>query len=318
MSQPAIAVDGLTKSFGRVRALDGVSFEVPHRSVFGFLGPNGAGKTTATRILLGLARADGGSARILGEDVLADFQAVAPRIGFVPDVPSFYPWMRAPEFLDFASSLLGLDRRTAAQRSQLLLELVGLKGVDNQIGGYSRGMKQRLGIAQALLNSPEVLILDEPTSALDPLGRHEVLELMSTLRDRATVFFSTHVLSDVERVCDRVAVLDHGRVVAADTTAALRERYGGARQLRIVVDTREDELRAAFEREPWLVELSSEPPSRTREAGYLLTVSDHPAAALRIPAVLAEQRWALRRLEPVEASLEDVFVELVSRPEVRR
>nr|NLD40741.1 ABC transporter ATP-binding protein [Actinomycetales bacterium] len=317
MSEAAIAVEGLTKTFNGTRALDGLTLEVPRGSVFGFLGPNGAGKTTAIRILLGLARADSGNARLLGEDVTVGAHRVAPRLGYLPDVPAFYPWMRAPEALAFAAALFEIDQATARRRAGMLLEMVGLSGVRTAIGGYSRGMKQRLGIAQALVNSPELLVLDEPTSALDPLGRHEVLELISTLGARATVFFSTHVLSDVERVCDRVAVVDHGRVVAADTTAALRQRYGGSEQRRLATNAPEAELRAALAGEAWFLELSVEPPRRGEAPMFLLSVQDPAAAALRIPAVLAAHGWPLERLEPVQASLEDVFVDLVSGTGVR-
>ncbi|MDO5494141.1 MAG: ABC transporter ATP-binding protein [bacterium] len=313
MTTPAIAVDGLVKQYGQTRALDGLSFEVPRGSVFGFLGPNGAGKTTAIRILLGLGHADAGSAQMLGEDVLADPVSVRSRVGFLPDVPTFHSWMRTGEVLDFAASLYGMDAAVARKRAPMLLDLVGLTGVTSQVGGFSRGMKQRLGIAQALLHSPELLILDEPTSALDPVGRHETLELISTLAGRATVFFSTHALGDVERVCDRVAVLDRGRVVASGATSELRQRYGGAQQVRLVTGADEAEVREAFAGEAWLVGVEAEPPSHTREAGILLAVNDPAAAAHRIPAVVAGRGWALRRLEPVEASLEDVFVELVSR-----
>lgn len=313
MSGPAIAVVDLVKTFRETRALDGLTLEVPRGSVFGFLGPNGAGKTTAIRILLGLARADSGSAHILGEDTAAGTSRIADRIGYLPDVPAFYPWMKAGEALAFAASLFRLDARTVHTRTEMLLDLVGLTGVRTPIGGYSRGMTQRLGIAQALINSPELLILDEPTSALDPLGRHEVLELIANLGGRATVFFSTHVLGDVERVCDHVAVVDHGRVVAADTTEILRRRYGGSEQRRLVTNAPEHQLRASCAAEPWFSDLATEPARRGFPEAFLITITDPVAAAVRIPAILAARGWSLDRLEPVEASLEDVFVDLVSR-----
>src|SRR5450756_1465836 len=210
----AIRTTGLTKVFGEKRALDSVDLVVEEGSVFGFLGPNGAGKTTALHMLTGLARPTSGSVQILGHDIASAGNAVRAEIGFLPDVPGFYEWMTAEEFLRFAGGLFGIGRRVLDERLGMLLDLAGLGDVKTKSGGYSRGMRQRLGVAQALINAPKLLLLDEPTSALDPMGRKDVLDMLTTLRGRTTVFFSTHILADVERVCDTVAILDLGRVVA--------------------------------------------------------------------------------------------------------
>lgn len=310
MTAKAIEVTDLVKQFKHHRALDKLSFSVPTGSVFGFLGPNGAGKTTTIRILLGLARADAGSANVLGADALANTQQVAAQVGFLPDVPSFYPWMRASEYLGFCASLFKLDRTTTTRRVGLLLELAGLSGVRIPIGGYSRGMKQRLGVAQAMINAPRLLILDEPTSALDPMGRHEVLSLISALRGRTTVFFSTHILSDVERVCDQVAVLASGRVVAADSTRALRARYGGTQKLRVELAQTRAMFPEALTGEGWLTGST-----RTEDGAWLLDITDLTAAQRRVPQIVAANGWGLRRFEAQEASLEDVFVQLVGQQE---
>jgi ABC-2 type transport system ATP-binding protein len=233
---PAIEIRSLAKVYGTTRALDGVDLAVPEGSVYGFLGPNGAGKTTTLRILAGLARPTSGAARVLGRDVVAATNEVRALIGFLPDVPGFYPWMTAREFLELAGGLFGLTGRVLRERVDALLELAGLQGVDARIGGYSRGMRQRLGVAQALINAPRLLMLDEPTSALDPIGRREVLDMVSTLAGRTTVFFSTHILSDVERVCDRVAILDRGRVVAQAGIDELKTRHGGGHVVLVEVD----------------------------------------------------------------------------------
>src|SRR5581483_2722167 len=169
--------------------------------------------TTMVRILTGLARATEGSVRLLGSPVVAG-RAIPDALGYLPDVPGFYDWMTGSEFIEFAARLFGLTGRALKGRVDNLMQLAGLSGVDTRIGGYSRGMKQRLGIAQALVNAPRLLILDEPTSALDPIGRKDVLDMLASLRGRTTVFFSTHILADVERVCDTVAILDRGCVVA--------------------------------------------------------------------------------------------------------
>jgi len=301
---PAIELAGLTKAFREVRALDGVDLVVPQGSVFGFLGQNGAGKTTTLRILTGLARPTAGTARIFGQDVVRDGGRIRPRIGFLPDVPSFYPWMTAPEYLRFAGALFRIPRPALEERTGALLDLAGLSDVRQRIGGYSRGMKQRLGVAQALINAPDLLMLDEPTSALDPLGRKDVLDMISALAGRTTVFFSSHILSDVERVCDTVAILDKGRLVARAPVAELRAR-GASRSVVVEVGSGAEALAAALAQEPWAASVQRDG-ERLR-----ITVRDPEAAARRIPAAVAEAGLALRRLEPAENALEDVFVELV-------
>jgi ABC-2 type transport system ATP-binding protein len=310
--EAAIELRGLTKRFGDTLALDGVDLVVRPGAVFGFLGRNGAGKTTALRILSGLARPSEGSARILGHDVTRASDVVRARIGFLPDVPGFYPWMTAREYLEFAGRLFGLDAPALDARATALLEMAGLASVNTRVGGFSRGMKQRLGIAQALINAPSLLMLDEPTSALDPIGRREVLEMVASLRGRTTVFFSTHILADVERVCDDVAILERGRVVASAGIAELTAR---ATANRLVVEVEDDgaasAVASALVGRPWLKTL--EPAGRTLRA----TVSDLLVAQREIPAAITAAGVALRRFEIEEASLEDVFVELVGGPEAR-
>ena len=305
----AIELRGLTKRFGDAIALDGVDLVVRPGVVFGFLGRNGAGKTTALRILSGLARPTAGTAHVLGHDVERATDAVRARIGFLPDVPGFYPWMTAREYLEFAGRLFGLDKATLDARATALLEMAGLALVTTRVGGFSRGMKQRLGIAQALINAPSLLMLDEPTSALDPIGRREVLEMVASLRGRTTVFFSTHILADVERVCDAVAILERGRVVASAGVAELTAR---ATANRLIVEV-EDSVAAAavagaLAGRAWLKSIE------TDGRALHLAVSDLPSAQREIPAAIAAAGMALRRFEIGETSLEDVFVELVGGP----
>lgn len=301
----AIELRELAKLYGDVRALDGASLSVPSGSVFGFLGPNGAGKTTALRILTGLASPSSGSARVLGHDVVTATNRVRAMIGYLPDVPGFYPWMTGRELLRFTGRLFGLSGQTLTTRVDALLDLAGLAGVKTRVGGYSRGMKQRLGLAQALINAPSVLLLDEPTSALDPIGRKAVLDMIASLAGRTTVFFSTHILSDVERVCDTVAILHRGKVAAQARIGDLKSRYG---MQRIVVEATPsaESLAAALAGAPWVA--SIERPSEER---LVLAVSDVETAQVEIPAAAAALRVGIRRLESVEVSLEDVFVDLV-------
>ena len=305
----AIELRGLTKRFGDAIALDGVDLVVRPGVVFGFLGRNGAGKTTALRILSGLARPTAGTAHVLGHDVERATDAVRARIGFLPDVPGFYPWMTAHEYLEFAGRLFGLDQATLDARATALLEMAGLASVTTRVGGFSRGMKQRLGIAQALINAPSLLMLDEPTSALDPIGRREVLEMVASLRGRTTVFFSTHILADVERVCDAVAILERGRVVASAGVAELTAR---ATANRLIVELEDSDAAAAvagaLAGRTWLKSIEID------GRALQLAVSDLPSAQREIPAAIAAAGVALRRFEIGETSLEDVFVELVGGP----
>jgi ABC-2 type transport system ATP-binding protein len=301
----AVEIRRLTKVYGHTRALDRVDLRVEEGSIFGFLGPNGAGKTTTLRVLTGLAHPTKGTVRVLGHDVAGADNAVRAEIGFLPDVPGFYEWMTAEEFLRFAGRLFGIGRHVLEDRIGVLLELAGLTDVKTRVGGYSRGMKQRLGVAQALINAPRLLMLDEPTSALDPMGRKEVLDMLQSLRGRTTVFFSTHILADVERICDTVAILDHGRVVVQAPIDELKARYGAEK---VVVEVGEgaDGLAAAIEAEPWASKVE-----RDANGTIEVTVQDAEAAAHAIPEMVAARKLPLHRLEAGEMGLEEVFVQLV-------
>lgn len=301
----AIDIRRLTKVYGHERALDRVDLRVEEGSIFGFLGPNGAGKTTTLRMLTGLARPTKGTVRVFGHDVASADNAVRSEIGFLPDVPGFYEWMTAEEFLRFAGGLFGVERRVLDDRVGVLLELAGLTDVATRIGGYSRGMKQRLGVAQALINAPRLLMLDEPTSALDPMGRKDVLDMLESLRGRTTVFFSTHILGDVERICDTVAILDHGRMVVQAPIDELRARYG-AEKVIVEVDDGAGGLASAMEAAPWSTNVE-----RDAAGVILVTVDDADAAKRAIPAMVAERGLALCRMEAGEMGLEEVFVQLV-------
>lgn len=209
----ALKIENLHKSFGKNTIINGLSMSIPENTIFGFLGKNGAGKTTTMKMILGFLKIDEGSIEVFGEEVSFGKSKTNRFIGYLPDVPEFYGYMTAKEYLNLCGSITGLSKNEIKNKSDELLELVGLKYVNKRISGYSRGMKQRLGIAQALLNSPKLLICDEPTSALDPLGRKEILDIILKIKDSTTVIFSTHILSDVEAICDHVVVLDKGKNV---------------------------------------------------------------------------------------------------------
>ena len=301
----AIRATGLTKAYGEKLALDALDLDVEEGSIFGFLGPNGAGKTTTLRLATGLARPTGGSIHVLGSEVREAGNLVRSQIGFLPDVPSFYGWMTAGEFLGFAGRLFGMSGSALRERTAMLLELAGLDGVESKIGGYSRGMKQRLGIAQALINAPRLLLLDEPTSALDPMGRKDVLDMIVSLRGRTTVFFSTHILGDVERVCDTVAIIDGGRLVTQAPIDELKARYGKEKVL-VEVTEHAEELAKQFGERVWATAVG-----RGMQGSIEITVTDLGAAQHDIPAMVAACGSGLARLEAGEVGLEEVFVGLI-------
>jgi ABC-2 type transport system ATP-binding protein len=307
----AIAVRGLTKRYGDVPALDGIDLEVPAGSVFGFLGPNGAGKTTTLRILTSLANATSGEATILGMPVGNGEPNRRGLIGYLDQDPRFHGWMRGRELLELVGSLYSMRGRELSARIDDTLELVGLEDAGRRaIGGYSGGMRQRLGLAQAILNRPPVLLLDEPVSALDPEGRRDVLEVIRTLGGESTVLFSTHILNDVERVCDRVAILDGGRLVTTGPMDELLSRY--AKPIYAI------EPEAADERE--MADLAA----RLREvegvdavevvgAEVRVASRDDADVGARLLAAVATCGIPVVRFERQRPTLEDVFLQLVGR-----
>jgi len=224
MTNSPLSIQNLSKSFGSSRVLGGLSFDVPEGSIFGFVGVNGAGKTTTMKIILGLLPSDDGEVYVCGEKVFVGATKTNRHIGYVPDVPEFYNYMRPKTYLKLCGEIAGLDTATIEKRTIELMNVVGLSGIDKKIGKFSRGMKQRLGIAQALLHEPKLLICDEPTSALDPIGRKDVLDILKQIKDKTTVFFSTHILSDVERICDRIAIIHNGRIALSSTLAEIQAR----------------------------------------------------------------------------------------------
>lgn len=227
----AIEIVNLTRKFGAFVAVSDISFSVEPGEIFGFLGHNGAGKTTTLRMLLGLTTPTSGSARVLGHDIVGDSLALRRVCGFLPASYALPPDMTAREFLVYVGAMFGMGLRAAGRRADELLsqfELTGFAG--RKLRSYSTGMAQKVGMAQALVNDPRVLLLDEPTSGLDPIGRHELLMLLRRLSAErgVTVLFSSHILSDIETLCKRVAVLHHGRLVACGDVAELRAAHGAA------------------------------------------------------------------------------------------
>lgn len=306
----AISCRMLTKRYGDVLALDRLTLDVPAGSIFGFLGPNGAGKTTALRLLTGLARPTEGGATVAGVDIAAAGVSLRQRTSFLDQSPRYYGWMRGRELLAFVGELFGLRGAPLRERVDEALALTGLTGAANRrVSGYSGGMRQRLGLAQALINKPEVLFLDEPISSLDPAGRHDILAVIAGLRDQATVFMSSHILSDIERVCDSVAIINQGRLIVSSSVADLRERYAQpifTLELEPGQEEGAQRLVAALRAAPWAGEVVREP-----DAGIRVVASDPIRAGHEILPLVAGEGVELQRFERGAPSLEDIFLRLV-------
>jgi ABC-2 type transport system ATP-binding protein len=221
IDSPAISTSDLSKRYGNIEALSGLTMTIPRGAVFGFLGPNGAGKTTAVKLLLGLARPTSGHAEVLAQPIGS--RASRRRVGYLPELFRYQSWLTAREVLLLHCRLAGIDRAAWPREIEDALAVVGLtERGSTRVGTFSKGMQQRLGLGVALLGDPELVLLDEPTSALDPVGRHDVREIIRALKERGmTVFLNSHLLTEVEQVCDRVTIVDHGKVVADGTLAEL-------------------------------------------------------------------------------------------------
>lgn len=306
---PVIEARDLTKRFNKFLALDRLSFTVSPGTVFGFLGPNGAGKTTTIRILAGLSSATNGTATVAGAPAVLNSRDLQTRIGYLPDNPAFYGWMTGKEAMIFAGDLFGLERAETMRRTRELLEAAGLaEAAGRRVEGYSRGMRQRLGLAQALINRPAVAILDEPASGLDPLGRVQVLELLRQLKEQqTTVFMSSHLLDDIERICDEVAIIDKGRLVVQSTIKGLRERYS-APVLELDFETAVPGIVDKLAALNSVVSVES-----VSGGGRVLRVLlDDPSGGRdAVLGAISGYAATLRRYELVQPTLEDVFVRLV-------
>lgn len=310
----AIRCEDLSKHFGKLVALDGLNLSVEQGSVFGFLGPNGAGKTTTLRLLAGITNPTAGRVWVAGQEVSPNSLQLRSRVGFLPESPAFYGWMTGREFLRFTAELYGLDRGAARRRADELLEEVALaEAADRRVRGYSRGMQQRLGLAQALLNRPQVLLLDEPASALDPMGRRDMLEAIRARKGETTVFLSTHILADVERICDQVAIINRGRLIALGLLEELRAQ----RQRSLFeIEFEEDPAPVAgrLAAVPWV--RSSQVVHHNGRPVLHVDAGDLEAAKRELPRLLVDSGLTLLRYELALASLEQIFMDLVNGEEV--
>src|SRR5512133_3797272 len=281
-----ICTEGLSRSFGAVHALKSLDLRVPQKSIFAFLGPNGAGKTTTIKLLLGLIRPTSGSGQIFGMDILHDSVDIRANIGYLPQETRFYEHMTARQTLEYTAKFFYVGPQSAIdKRVNEMIELVGLEGkADRPIKGFSGGERQRLGIAQAEVNYPDLLILDEPAASLDPMGRHDVLAVMEKLRKYTTVFYSTHILEDVQRVSDAVAILDRGKLIAEAPIGELLAGKGGSAVYSLTMRGTPISLSAAQERitsQPWVQSMNAAVFNDQVEDGMItwqVSVTDDDAA----------------------------------------
>ena len=310
----AIVIDALTKRYpGGVLALDALSMSVPAGSVFGLLGPNGAGKTTTLRLLAGLTRATAGGASIAGIEVSPDALDARRGLGYLEQDPRAYAWMTGRDQLRLLGRLHGLDGRTLELAVGDALARVDLEtAADRRTGSYSGGMRQRLGIAGALVHRPRVAILDEPVSSLDPEGRRDVLNLIAGLRGELTVLFSTHVLADVERICDRVGILNHGRLVVEGPLDELLERYAlPVYRIEAEPDQREglEALAGRLRSQGWVTGVGVE------HGVASVAVSDPERAGREILGIIAASGVGVLAVARARPTLEDVFLRLTGDDE---
>jgi ABC-2 type transport system ATP-binding protein len=300
-----IEVENLTKYYGPLPAVQEISFRALRGEILGFLGPNGAGKTTTMRILTGFMPPSAGKATVAGYDVVEDSLEVRRRVGYMPETVPLYPEMAVTEYLEFMGSLRRVENLD--ERVDSVLEQLGLEDrATSFIGALSKGLRQRVGLAQALLHEPEVLILDEPTIGLDPAQIIEVRELIAGLRANRTVMLSTHILSEAQQVCDRVLIINRGRIVAEDTPANLQAQLAGAERVLVRAAAETAELTRALRKVPGLDAI--EP---TGEEG-MLELSGPPGKDLR-PAVaraVVKAGLDLLELRAVGVSLESIFLQL--------
>lgn len=294
-------ITGLHKRFGDKEVLNGLNLTVPEHSIFGFIGKNGAGKTTTMKTVLGLLKADAGEIMVNGEKVVYGQTSTNQYIGYLPDVPEFYPFMTAPEYLRFCGEITGVEKSEIEKRCKELLELVGLGDEKHRIKGFSRGMKQRLGIAQALLNRPKLLICDEPTSALDPVGRKEILDILLAVREQTTVLFSTHILSDVERICTDVAFLNNGVVGVQGRLSDIKTKY---RSEEYLLETKNDA-------DMLILQQSFLNMRQTGRNQLVFHESDN--TIFEVLHFVADRHILLLKIERAEPTLESLFMEVLEK-----
>jgi ABC-2 type transport system ATP-binding protein len=309
-----IEVEHVSKVYSGRKAVDDVSFKVEKGEVLGFLGPNGAGKTTTMRILTCYMPSTEGTARVAGYDVFEESLEVRKRIGYLPENPPLYPEMTVRSYLNFVAKIKGAPSN---QRKSQVDEAIGkcnLGDVQNRIiGKLSKGYKQRVGLAQALLNNPEVLILDEPTLGLDPKQIHEVRSLIKGLASTHTVILSTHILPEVSMTCNRVVIINKGKVVAMDTPEGLARQVRGAERISMIIDGPVPAVREKLMAIEGVLSVEAEDSAAPGPSSYAIECKLDSDLRRQLAATVVAQNWGLLELRGVSMSLEDVFINLITK-----
>jgi len=304
----AIEINNLTKNFGSLTAVNKLNLQVQTNSIHGFLGPNGAGKTTTIKILVGLLRPTEGSVRVLGQEVHADQADSRLNIGYMPELPKFPKHLKGTELLDIYGRMYGMSQQQRAEQIPKLIESVGLRGRENDlIGRYSKGMQQRIGIAQALLNDPELVILDEPSIGLDPVGMVEVRELVKSIsKEGITVFLSSHLLFEVEQICDHVTIINKGSVLASDTPQNISGQLGPA-MVNIELAELSNAVIAAVKKLPFI--------SGTWKTGntLMIQVKTYDDVRAQISKEVTGAGGTIIGMSQKTTNLEDIFLQLVTK-----
>jgi ABC-2 type transport system ATP-binding protein len=307
-----IEVQHITKRYGRVTAVDDVSFQVERGEILGFLGPNGAGKTTTMRILTGYMPATEGRAAVAGFDVFDKPIEAKKRTGYLPETPPLYPDMTVREYLDFVSRIKGVPSKERRERVASVMQKTHIADMkDRHCGKLSKGYRQRVGLAQALIHNPEVLILDEPTAGLDPKQIIETRQLIRNLGGDHTIVLSTHILPEVSQTCQRVVIINKGRVVAIDTPDNLTARLRGAETMLVQVDAPGADVTTALAGIPGVTRVAAS--EQRGAAGAFEVESEHGRDVRReIARTIVTSGWGLLELRPMRMSLEDIFLQLTT------
>jgi ABC-2 type transport system ATP-binding protein len=307
--EPAIETINLTKRYGSVTAVNRLNLKVESNTVHGFLGPNGAGKTTTIKVLVGLLKADEGTARVLGQEVRGDRPDVRFRMGYMPELPKFPKHLKGWELLDIYGKMYGMTEQERKNQIPRLLKMVGLEGRQRDfVGKYSKGMQQRLGIAQALLNEPELVILDEPSLGLDPVGMVEVRELMKEVaKEGVTVFLSSHLLFEVEQICSHITIINRGVSVASDTIENVSNRLSGPTMLEVEVAELSDAIAEAVKELPFVSNVSQE------NKRLIIEIRSRDDVRSQISQTITKAGGTIVSMNLKGKTLEEAFMQLVTK-----
>jgi len=313
-----INVENLTKTYGQARGINDVTFNVEKGEIVGFLGPNGAGKTTTMRILTCFMPATSGKASIAGYDVFEDSLSVRSRIGYLPESVPLYTDMQVPVYLRFVAGLKGLPRKQINSRVGEIMEQVGLTHMAHKfVGELSKGYRQRVGLAQALINDPEVLILDEPTIGLDPRQIIEIRALIRGLGGDRTIILSSHILPEVSMLCERIIIIDEGRIKAMDTPDNLINQLHAVARVQARISGPKETVIEGLKAIDGVKQVDFKGGAASGTNSYMVEFVDGFDGAHLIPRLTAKQKWELYELTPAKMSLEDIFIKIVTDEEVR-